>query len=106
VLARGSPALADLQPYRVVIWRTTDDIINYDGTNNTLTLDQQTMIQTYLNGGGSFFMASMGILSQIGDVPFRANVLQVGGFLQNPDPPAPCDCDEYFGVPSFIGVPG
>jgi serine protease AprX len=106
MIARGSPALADLQPYRVVIWRTTDDIINYDGTNNTLTLDQQTMIQNYLNGGGSFFMASMGILSQIGDVPFRANVLQVGGFLQNPDPPAPCDCDEYLGVPSFIGVQG
>ncbi len=105
VLARGSPALANLQPYRVVIWRTTDDIINYDGTNNTLTPAQQSMIQTYLNNGGSFFMASMGILSQLGDVPFRANVLQVGGFVQNPDSPAPCDCDEYFGVPSFIGVP-
>jgi hypothetical protein len=105
-LERGSPALADLQPYRVVIWRTTDDIINYTGTNNTLTLAQQTMIQTYLNNGGSFFMASMGILSQLGDVPFRANVLQVGGFVQNSDPPAPCDCDEYFGVPSFLGVPG
>jgi hypothetical protein len=106
VLERGSPALADLQPYRVVIWRTTDDIVNYTGTHNTLTLAQQTMIQTYLNNGGSFFMASMGILSQIGDVPFAADVLQVGGFVQNPNPPAPCDCDEYFGVPSFIGVPG
>ena len=102
---RGYPALADIQQYRVVMWRTTDDIINYDGTHNTLTLDQQAMIQTYLNNGGAFFMASMGILSQIGDVPFRASVLQVAGFLQNPDPPAPCDCDEYFGVPSFIGVP-
>jgi hypothetical protein len=106
VLDRGYPLLANLQPYRVVIWRTTDDIVNYEGTNNTLTTEQQTMIQTYLNNGGSFFMASMGILSQIGDVPFQANVLQVGGFLQNPDPPAPCDCDEYFGVPSFVGVPG
>ena len=106
VLERGSPTLANLQLYRVVIWRTTDDIIYYDGTNNTLTPAQQTMIQTYLNNGGSFFMASMGILSQIGDVPFRANVLQVGGFVQNPEPPEPCDCDEYFGVPSFIGAPG
>ena len=26
----GFPQLADLQPYHVVIWRTTDDIINYD----------------------------------------------------------------------------
>ncbi|HZM06290.1 MAG TPA: S8 family serine peptidase [Candidatus Saccharimonadales bacterium] len=106
VLERGAPVLANLQPFRVVIWRTTDDIINYTGTNNTLTPAQQTMIQTYLNNGGSFFMASMDILTQLGDVPFRANVLQVGGFAQNSDPPAPCDCDEDFGVPSFVGIPG
>ncbi len=82
VNARGYPQLADLQPFPVVIWRLTDDIVNYgvdaDGlpdptaTNNTLNAQQQFMIQTYLNGGGSFFMASMGILTQLGDVPFRA----------------------------------
>ncbi|MES1180799.1 MAG: fibronectin type III domain-containing protein, partial [Verrucomicrobiota bacterium] len=116
VTQRGSPTLADLQPYKVVIWRTTDDIIYYgvdeDGlpdpsaTNNTLTAQQQTMIQNYLNGGGAFFMASMSILTQLGDVPFRKNVLQVGGFKQNPDAPASCqDCDEDFGVPAFFGAP-
>ncbi len=116
VNARGYPQLTDIQPFPVVIWRVTDDIINYgvdsDGlpdptaTNNTLSAGQQYMIQSYLNGGGSFFMASMGILSQRGDVPFRQNVLQVAGFLQNPDPPAPCaDCDEDFGVPATIGTP-
>jgi len=116
VTVRGSPQLSDLQPFPVVIWRTTDDIVNYgvdaDGfpdpsaTNNTLTAQQQGMIQAYLNGGGSFFMASMTILSQLGNVPFRQNVLQVVGFKQNPDPPAPCsDCDEDFGVPAFIGAP-
>jgi len=26
---RGGPLLSDLQPYRIVMWRTTDDIINY-----------------------------------------------------------------------------
>jgi len=103
---RGAPGFSDLQPYRVVIWRTTDDIINYDGTQNTLTPDQQTMIQDYLNNGGSFFMASMGILSQLGDVPFRANVLEVANFVENPDPPEPCDCDEDTGVPGFQGVTG
>jgi len=114
VTERGSPQLADLQPFPVVIWRTTDDIVNYgvtpDGlpdpsaTNNTLSAQQQTMIQNYLGGGGSFFMASMTILSQLGNVPFRQNVLQVAGFKQNPDPPAPCsDCDEDFGVPAFVG---
>ncbi len=114
---RGFPQLSDLQPFQVVIWRTTDDIVNYgvdaDGlpvpsaTNNNITAQQQSMIQSYLNGGGSFFMASMGILSQLGDVPFRQNVLQVAGFVQNPDPPAPCDdCDEDFGVPVFFGAIG
>ena len=107
VAQRGYPQLSDLQGYPVVIWRTTDDIVNYDGTNNTVTPQQQFMIQSYLNGGGSFFMASMTILSQVGNVPFRQNVLEVGGFKANPDPPAPCsDCDEDFGVPAVLGAPG
>ena len=116
VTDRGSPQLSDLQPYPVIIWRITDDIVNYgvdaDGlpdptaTNNTLNAQQQFMIQTYLDGGGSFFMASMTILSALGDVPFRQDVLQVAGFEQNPDPPAQCsDCDEDFGVPAFLGAP-
>ena len=107
VTQRGSPQLSDLQPFQVVVWRTTDDIINYTGTNNTLTAGQQFMIQAYLDGGGSFFMSSMGILSQLGDVPFRRNVLQVAGFKQNPDPPSPCaDCDEDFGVAAILGAAG
>ena len=100
----------------MVIWRTTDDIINYgvddDGlpdptaTNNTLNAQQQFMIQTYLNGGGSFFMASMGILSQLSGTTFARNVLQVAGFIQNPDPPAPDPAgDEDFGVPAILGAP-
>ncbi len=111
---RGSPQLADLQPFPVVIWRTTDDAINYgvdaDGlpdpsaTNNTLSAQQQYMIQSYLNGGGSFFMASMGILSRIGDTPFRRNALKVAGFIQNTSLLGTCsDCDEDHGVPAFFG---
>jgi len=117
VSARGSPQLSDLQVFPAVIWRTIDDVINYgvdeDGlldpsaTNNTLNAQQQTMIQDYLNGGGSFFMSSMDILSRLGNVPFRKNVLQVGGFKQNSDPLATCaDCDEDFGVPAILGAPG
>ncbi len=115
VSQRGSPQLADLLPFPVVAWRTVDDVINYgvdeDGfpdpaaTNNTLTAQQQVMLQDYLGQGGSFFMASMGILSQVGNVPFRKNVLQVGGFKQNPDPLSSCaDCDEDFGVPAILGA--
>lgn len=117
VSQRGSLELADLQPYPVVIWRPVGDILNYgvdeDGftdpsaTNNTLSAGQQTMIQHYLNGGGSFFMASMGILTELGNVPFRRNVLQVARFKQNPDRPSPCDdCDECFGVPAILGAAG
>ncbi len=117
VSERGSPALPDLQAFPLVIWRVVDDIVNYgvdeDGlpvpgaTNNTLSADQQFMIQSYLNSGGAFFMSSMAILSQLENNSFRKNVLQVGGFLQNSDAPAPCsDCDEDFGVPAILGAPG
>jgi subtilisin family serine protease len=117
VSERGSPQLSDLQAFSVVMWRTIDDIINYgvdeDGlpdpaaTNNTLSAQQQVMIENYFGGGGSFFLSSMGILTQLGNVPFRKNVLQVAGFKQNPDPPSACaDCDEYFGVPAILGAPG
>ena len=75
-------------------------------TNNTLNAQQQFMIQTYLNGGGSFFMASMEILSHLGNVPFRRNVLQVAGFTQNTSLIGVCpDCDEDFGVPAIFGAP-
>ncbi len=117
VSQRGSPQLYDLQAFPLVVWRVVDDIVNYgvdeDGlpdpsaTNNTLNAQQQFTIRTYLNGGGSFFMSSMGILSQIGNTTFRKNVFQVASFKQNPDPPSQCsDCDEYFGVPAILGAPG
>jgi hypothetical protein len=105
VTERGAPVLSDIKNYRIVIWRTTDDVINYEGTNNTLTPEQQFMIQTYLNNGGSFFMSSMEILSRLGDVPFRSQVLQVAGFIQNADSFSPCpSCDEDATVPSFQGA--
>jgi len=114
---RGGPQLADLKPFPVVMWRLTDDVVYYgvdeDGfpdpsaTNNTLNAQQQLMIQSYLNGGGSVFLASMGILTQLGDVPFRHEVLRVASFKQNPSPPFPCsDCDEDAGVSAVFGGAG
>ena len=121
VTERGSPTLADLQPFQVVIWRTTDDVAygmdddddlgfglgetDPSATNNTLSAAQQLMIQNYLNGGGAFFMSSMSILSQLAGTQFARNVLQVGGFKQNPDGFSCPDCDEDFGVPTFFGAP-
>ncbi|HEX9048392.1 MAG TPA: S8 family serine peptidase, partial [Verrucomicrobiae bacterium] len=106
VNARGYPLLSDLQPFPIVLWRLTDDAVNYraGGANNTINPPQQAAIQAYLNGGGSFLLASMGVLSRLGDVAFRHTVLQVDAFKLNPYPPAPClKCDEDFGVPSFLG---
>jgi hypothetical protein len=117
VNTRGGPQLADLKPYPVVMWRVTDDAVYYGvddfglpdptATNNTLNAQQQFMIQSYLNGGGSFFMASMGILTQLGDAPFRHDVLRVANFKQNPSRPFPCsECDEDAGVPAIFGGAG
>ena len=107
VTARGgTPQLADLKPFQVVIWRFTDDAINYTGTNNTLSPAQQFAIQSYVASGGSFFASAMEILSRLGDVPFRKNVLQVGKFVVNSDPfglPG-ANFDEDFGVPAITGL--
>ena len=103
VQERGSPPAADLQPYRVVIWRINDSF--YDQT--TLTTAQQTAIRTYLDGGGGFLMASMEILSRLGDVPFRRDVLKVMEFVTNPSPFETCEsCDEDHGVATLIGEEG
>lgn len=99
----GSPKAADLQPYRVVIWRLNDSF--YDTT--TISPTEQGAIQAYLDGGGGFFLASMEILSRLGEVPFRTNALHVGEYVPKPDPFSECDtCDEDRGVPSVEGVTG
>ncbi|HKQ38925.1 MAG TPA: S8 family serine peptidase [Verrucomicrobiae bacterium] len=100
VASRGSPTLANLRPFQVVMWRITDSFYLSDAS---LSPAEQNAIQSYINGGGSFFMSSMEILSRLGDVPFRRNVFQVQQFLPNSDPfGGPCtDCDEDFGVPTI-----
>jgi hypothetical protein len=80
---RGSPGTNDLHPFRVVIWRVNDSLwgglVGYTG----LTPAEQTTLQSYLNGGGSLFISSMELLSRLGDVPFRTNVLQVQAFNED-----------------------
>jgi hypothetical protein len=72
---RPSPTLADLRPYRAVIWRVSDNVF----LNNTLSAAEQTTIQQYLQGGGSFFLSSMEQLSRL-SASFRTGVLQVPSF--------------------------
>ncbi|MGZ8899605.1 MAG: S8 family serine peptidase, partial [Limisphaerales bacterium] len=98
----GSPKVEDLKPFRVVIWRVNDSFYE---SHNTLSQSQQTAITEYLATGGSFLASSMELLTRIGDVPFRTNILQVAGFTQNPDPFNECpDCDEDYGAESIEGA--
>jgi hypothetical protein len=76
---QGSPALADLQPFRIVIWRLPE----FSFTQGTFTTAERTAITNYLNGGGALFVASMEVLSRLdeaGGTAFRQNVLQVPVF--------------------------
>src|SRR5207244_2390549 len=43
---RGSPGTNDLRPFRVVMWRLNDSI----GSQDTLSPQEQTALQSYLNG--------------------------------------------------------
>ena len=79
VSQRGYPGTNDLRPFRVVIWRLNDNPLSQD----TIDPQQQTALQNYVNGGGGLFIASMELLSRLGDVPFRTNVLQVVAFAED-----------------------
>ncbi len=103
----GSPSLADLMNYKIVMWRINDsfNLIPRD----TLSAADQAMIQAYLNSGGAFCMASMEIVSLLleGSQNFVTNVLHVGSFVRNPGFLTPCPtCDEDAGVPDIEGIPG
>jgi hypothetical protein len=97
----GDPQLDDLRPYRIVIWRLNDSFWE----NQSISLTHQALITAYLDGGGSFLLSSMDVLTRIGAVPFRTNVLQVAGFTARVNSLEECpDCDEDWQVPSIHGA--
>ena len=74
---RGSPGASDLRPFRVVMWRLNDSI----GSLDTLSPQQQGVLQTYVTNGGSLFLSSMELLTRLGDnSSFRTNILHVQSF--------------------------
>ena len=87
----GFPTLNNLLPYRVVIWRPTDDYFNsksfqYFGTTQANTLKQ------YLDAGGALLLASMEILSYVDwESAFPYDVLHVDDYYED------------YGVPSIVG---
>jgi len=104
--SRGMPVLSNLRSYQIVMWRLND---SFNQSNDIIPTAQQNALQMYLNGGGSFFMASMEIISRLlnaGGGPFVRNVLHISRFDRNTDDPfSHClDCDEDFRVPVAAGV--
>ncbi len=79
----GDLTLADLHPYRVVIWRLPE--LNFT-TYPTWTVGELAALTSYLEGGGSLFVASMDVLSRLGEAgaeSFRTNTLKVNGFNED-----------------------
>jgi hypothetical protein len=84
------PAASDLRPFRVVIYWFNDGVFS----GETLSAADQGAIRTYLDQGGSLFMASMEQLTRLGGGFFRQNVLHVADF------------NEDAGVPGVTGRQG
>lgn len=86
---KPSPTFNDLRPYRVVIWRVSDNVF----IGNTLSPQEQGAVQQYVQGGGAFLMSSMEQLSRL-TAGFKADVLQVAAL------------GEDAGAASANGIPG
>jgi hypothetical protein len=97
------PPLSRLLPYSVVMWRINDA---YD-VGDSLSAFQQGVVKQYVTNGGSFFMASMEVISRLlngGGAAFVTNVFHVSRFTPN-DPFNPCPtCDEDHTVPTAEGI--
>jgi hypothetical protein len=82
-LIAGSPSLATLSPYRVILWRVPEaNISSYP----TFTPAEQTAIGDYLDQGGAFFVASMDLTTRLNEVnadEFRSEVLKVAAYQQD-----------------------
>lgn len=95
--SRGSPAFTNLQPYRAVIWRLPEFPIN--AANYGWTAPELNAIADYLRLGGSFFTASMEILTRLEEGGFpsaRLGMLHVQNYVVDNDPGD---------VPDAIGAP-
>ncbi|HVR34963.1 MAG TPA: S8 family serine peptidase, partial [Methylomirabilota bacterium] len=80
----GSPALHDLIPYAVVIWRLPEFF-------GTLQITEQEALTEYLDGGGALLIASMEAttrLTENGAEDFIRNVLHVAEYVEDAEVPA------------------
>ena len=69
VASQGSPSLATLQQYAIVIWETGDDY------STSLTTTDTSNLTSYLNGGGKLFLSGQDIGYDINTNTFYPNYL-------------------------------
>jgi len=67
---QGSPALALMDSFPVVIWFTGDDSLN------TLAAEDTTNLKSYLDGGGNLFLCSRQLGQQLGATGFYHDYLR------------------------------
>lgn len=70
VSSSGSPSLAKLDSFPVVIWFTGDDSLG------TMTSSDTANVKSYLDGGGKMFISSKQLGQQLGTTGFYANYLR------------------------------
>jgi hypothetical protein len=75
VQSLGNPVTADMIDYDAVIW--TNGALE----TQTIGVPTQTSIQTYLDGGGRFFLSSHGYLDHQGITSFTSTYLGVNSFV-------------------------
>ena len=77
VWTAGDPALADLQPYDVVLW-----FLGY-AWDETLTPTNEADLAAYLDGGGNLILSGEDYIYDQGLTPFGANYLQIDAYTED-----------------------
>jgi hypothetical protein len=88
VLTAGDPTAPELAPFDAIVWGTGRAL------NNTILPAAQEELKMYLNGGGSCFISSQGLLGHIGINDFTENYLGVAAYTA------------FARAPAATGVPG
>ncbi|MGC9060015.1 MAG: S8 family serine peptidase, partial [Thermoplasmata archaeon] len=77
VYSAGSPSLADLKRYDVVIWTTGADY------SQTLTSQDEQNLAAFLDGGGRLFLSAQDYLWDVGLTTFGQNYLHIGSYTND-----------------------
>lgn len=87
VASRGYPTTNDLRAFKVVWWRISDSLFGGLYGYQGLLSAQQNTLTAYVQSGGALLLASMELLSRLGNSPaslaFMSNVLQVASFVED-----------------------